>query len=61
VIVALDLDGTTLREDGSVSDAVIEQVRRLDTAGRHVVLTTATVHVSFRGSFSSGGTFHLPS
>ena len=39
-LVALDVDGTTLREDGSVGDAVIEQVRRLDAAGHHVVLTT---------------------
>jgi len=39
-LVALDIDGTTLREDGSVSDAVIEQVRRLDGGGHHVVLTT---------------------
>jgi Cof subfamily protein (haloacid dehalogenase superfamily) len=39
-LVALDVDGTTLREDGSASDAVIEQVRRLDAAGHHVVLTT---------------------
>lgn len=39
-LVALDLDGTTLHEDGSVSDAVIEQVRRIDAAGHQVVLTT---------------------
>lgn len=39
-LVALDLDGTTLREDGSISNAVIEQVRRLDAAGHHLVLTT---------------------
>lgn len=39
-LVALDIDGTTLREDGSVSDAVIEQVRRLEAAGHHVMLAT---------------------
>ena len=39
-LVALDLDGTTLHEDGSISDAVIEQVRRLDSAGHHVMLAT---------------------
>ncbi|GAB3329378.1 HAD hydrolase family protein [Micromonospora halotolerans] len=39
-IVALDLDGTTRRKDGSISGAVIKQVRRLPTAGHHVVLTT---------------------
>lgn len=39
-LVALDLDGTTLTEDGSVSAAVLEQIRRLDAAGHHVVITT---------------------
>jgi Cof subfamily protein (haloacid dehalogenase superfamily) len=39
-LVALDIDGTTLHEDGSISDAVIEQVRRLDEAGHQVMLAT---------------------
>jgi HAD superfamily hydrolase (TIGR01484 family) len=39
-LVALDLDGTLLHRDGSISDAVIEQVRRLDAAGHQVVLVT---------------------
>ena len=39
-LIALDIDGTTLHHDGSISDAVIEQVRRLDTAGHHVMLAT---------------------
>jgi hydroxymethylpyrimidine pyrophosphatase-like HAD family hydrolase len=39
-LVALDLDGTTMREDGSISDAVIEQIRRLHALGHHVVLAT---------------------
>jgi len=39
-LVALDIDGTTLHEDGSISDAVIEQVRRLDAAGHQVMLAT---------------------
>jgi 5-amino-6-(5-phospho-D-ribitylamino)uracil phosphatase len=39
-LVALDLDGTTLRSDGSISAAVIEQIRRLDAAGHEVVPTT---------------------
>jgi len=39
-LVALDIDGTTLQADGSVSDAVVEQVRRLDTAGHQVMLAT---------------------
>ena len=39
-LVALDIDGTTLREDGSVSDAVIEQVRRVHAAGHEVMPAT---------------------
>lgn len=39
-LVALDIDGTTMHEDGSISDAVIEQVRRLETAGHEVMLAT---------------------
>ncbi len=38
--VAVDIDGTVLHEDGSISDAVIEQVRRLDAAGHQVMLAT---------------------
>jgi haloacid dehalogenase-like hydrolase len=39
-LVALDIDGTMLHEDGSISDAVIEQVRRVDAAGHQVMLAT---------------------
>jgi Cof subfamily protein (haloacid dehalogenase superfamily) len=39
-LVALDIDGTLLHEDGSISDAVIAQVRRLDAAGHQVMLAT---------------------
>jgi 5-amino-6-(5-phospho-D-ribitylamino)uracil phosphatase len=39
-LVTLDLDGTTLHEDGSISPAVIQQVRRLDSAGHQVMLAT---------------------
>ncbi|WP_326835325.1 HAD-IIB family hydrolase [Amycolatopsis rhabdoformis] len=39
-LIALDIDGTLEREDGAISDAVLTQVRRLDAAGHHVVLTT---------------------
>lgn len=39
-LIALDLDGTTLREDGSVSNAVVEQVRRLEMVGHEVMLAT---------------------
>jgi HAD superfamily hydrolase (TIGR01484 family) len=39
-LVVLDIDGTTLHEDGSIGDAVIEQVRRVDAAGHQVTLAT---------------------
>jgi HAD superfamily hydrolase (TIGR01484 family) len=39
-IVALDIDGTTLDQHGSVSDGVLEGVRRLDAAGNHVMFAT---------------------
>jgi hydroxymethylpyrimidine pyrophosphatase-like HAD family hydrolase len=39
-LIALDIDGTMIHEDGSISDAVIEQVRRLDEAGHQVTLAT---------------------
>lgn len=39
-LVALDIDGTTMHEDGSISDAVISQVQRLTDAGNEVMLVT---------------------
>jgi Cof subfamily protein (haloacid dehalogenase superfamily) len=39
-LIALDIDGTILHEDGSISDAVVQQVRRLDAAGHQVMLAT---------------------
>jgi hydroxymethylpyrimidine pyrophosphatase-like HAD family hydrolase len=39
-LVALDIDGTTLHEDGTISEAVIEQVRRVADAGHEVMLAT---------------------
>jgi hydroxymethylpyrimidine pyrophosphatase-like HAD family hydrolase len=39
-LIALDLDGTALHDDGSISDAVLAQVRRVDAAGHHVMLAT---------------------
>jgi len=39
-LVALDIDGTTMHEDGTISDAVLEQVRRLTAAGHEVMLAT---------------------
>jgi Cof subfamily protein (haloacid dehalogenase superfamily) len=39
-LVALDIDGTTMHEDGSISDAVIGEIRRLTDAGHQVMLAT---------------------
>ncbi|KGJ72244.1 haloacid dehalogenase [Cryobacterium roopkundense] len=39
-LVALDIDGTTMHEDGTISDAIIEQVQRLEAAGHAVMLAT---------------------
>ena len=39
-LVALDIDGTTMHEYGSISDAVIRQVQRLTDAGNEVMLVT---------------------
>jgi 5-amino-6-(5-phospho-D-ribitylamino)uracil phosphatase len=39
-LVALDIDGTTMHEDGSISEAVIAEVHRLAEAGHHVMLAT---------------------
>lgn len=39
-LVALDIDGTTLHEDGTISDAVIRQVRRVAAAGHEIMLAT---------------------
>ncbi|WP_241981452.1 HAD family hydrolase [Cryobacterium algoritolerans] len=39
-LVALDIDGTTMHEDGTISARVLDQVRRLDAAGHEVMLAT---------------------
>ena len=39
-LVALDLDGTTLRHDGTLSTAVRDAVREVADAGVHVVIAT---------------------
>ncbi|MEF2976263.1 HAD family hydrolase [Subtercola sp. YIM 133946] len=39
-LIALDIDGTILHEDGSISDAVIDQVARLTGRGHEVMLAT---------------------
>ena len=39
-LVALDIDGTVLHEDGSIAQAVIDQVARLSGLGHEVMLAT---------------------
>jgi Cof subfamily protein (haloacid dehalogenase superfamily) len=39
-LIALDIDGTVLREDGSMSESVIRAVRRVRDAGHEVMLAT---------------------
>jgi len=39
-LVALDIDGTVLHEDGTLSDAVVEQVQRVAADGHEVMLAT---------------------
>ena len=39
-LIALDLDGTTIHHDGSMSPAVRQAVREIAAAGFHVVIAT---------------------
>jgi Cof subfamily protein (haloacid dehalogenase superfamily) len=39
-LVALDIDGTTLHEDGTISEAVIRQVHRVADAGHEIMFAT---------------------
>ena len=39
-LIALDIDGTVLREDGVINDPVIEQVARIRQLGHEVMLAT---------------------
>ncbi len=39
-LIALDIDGTVLHEDGTLTDAVVQAVRRVRDAGHHVTLAT---------------------
>jgi len=39
-LIALDVDGTVMREDGVIADEVIEQVRRVAALGHEVMLAT---------------------
>ena len=39
-LIALDIDGTLMREDGSISDEVIAQVQRVRDLGHEVMLAT---------------------
>lgn len=40
LLIALDIDGTVLREDGVIDDAVLEQVIRVRDLGHEVMLAT---------------------
>ncbi|WP_165066649.1 HAD family hydrolase [Marisediminicola senii] len=40
LLIALDIDGTVMREDGVISDAVLEQVARMPQLGHEVMLST---------------------
>ena len=39
-LIALDIDGTVLHEDGTLADAVLEQVQRTSALGHEVMLAT---------------------
>ncbi|WNY35062.1 HAD hydrolase family protein [Curtobacterium flaccumfaciens] len=39
-LVALDIDGTTMREDGVITQAVVAAVRNAEAAGHEVMLST---------------------
>jgi Cof subfamily protein (haloacid dehalogenase superfamily) len=39
-LVALDVDGTIMQEDGTITDGVAEQIRRLREAGHAVMIAT---------------------
>lgn len=39
-LIALDIDGTTMHEDGSISEAVLREVKRLVQAGHEVMPAT---------------------
>ncbi|WIB25867.1 HAD hydrolase family protein [Curtobacterium sp. MCSS17_015] len=39
-LVALDIDGTTMREDGVITDTVMQAVRDAEAAGHEVMLST---------------------
>lgn len=39
-LVALDVDGTTMREDGVITDTVIDAVQEAEAAGHEVMLST---------------------
>jgi 5-amino-6-(5-phospho-D-ribitylamino)uracil phosphatase len=39
-LIALDIDGTILQGDGTITDAVIEQVQRMRDAGHEIMLAT---------------------
>ncbi|HWI65503.1 MAG TPA: HAD family hydrolase, partial [Symbiobacteriaceae bacterium] len=45
-LICLDLDGTTLRRDGTVSDRTVAALRRAMAAGVTVAIATGRLHGS---------------
>ena len=39
-LIALDIDGTVLREDGALAPAVADEIRRVRELGHEVMLST---------------------
>jgi Cof subfamily protein (haloacid dehalogenase superfamily) len=46
-MLALDLDGTLLRSDGSISEVDIAEIRRVESLGIHTVIATARIREAF--------------
>jgi len=57
-LIALDLDGTALRRDGTMSPAVREAVRDVAQAGVHVVIATGRAIVATMPIVSDLGLDH---
>jgi Cof subfamily protein (haloacid dehalogenase superfamily) len=54
-LLALDVDGTLLRRDGSIQDDDLEAIRRLQAAGVPVTLATGRLYSGTRGVARSAG------
>src|SRR5262245_6506522 len=48
-LLALDVDGTLLRRDGSIHDDDLQAIRRVQAAGVHVTLATGRLYSGTRG------------